>query len=95
MSDELGLDDALIIPGHVLLRRVEDEMILLNLDSDEYFAVDEIAARFLETLEPSGTVHAAANSLIAEYDVELDTVTSDLLGLSKELVAAGLLALAP
>jgi hypothetical protein len=81
----------LAIPSHVLLRRVEDEMILLNLDSDEYFALDEIASRFVEMLDPSGSIEVAASSIVEEYDVHLDAVTTDLTELSRQLVGAGLL----
>lgn len=84
----------LTIPQHVLLRRVEDEMILLNLDSDEYFALDEVAARFVEILDPSGSIETAAKTITEEYDVMLDVVTADLTDLTEQLVDVGLLVLA-
>lgn len=89
---EVEETDELTIPTHVLLRRVEDEMILLNLDTDEYFALDEVAARFVETLEPSGSIQSAAIAIVEEYDVELDAVTADLAELTTGLIGAGLLA---
>lgn len=78
------------IPAHVLYRPVEGQMVLLDLDREQYFGLDEIGADMVQRLT-EGSVDEAIAGLLATYDVGADQLREDLDALVAELVAAGLL----
>lgn len=83
-------DPAFLVPENVLHRVVDGQLVLLDLDSEQYFGLDEIGAamvRLITTL-PAGEAEAA---LLDEYDVEPDRLRADLEEMIASLVEAGLL----
>jgi Coenzyme PQQ synthesis protein D (PqqD) len=72
-------------------RQFDEELIILDLAKGEYFALDAVGARLWTGLEAGRTVEQIAQQVVAEYDVELDTVLADLVALGDELVAQGLI----
>ena len=69
----------------------EGEVVLLHMGSEVYFGLDPIGARMWEALADTGDIEAVAAQLASEYDVEEDTLLSDLRQLGTELTEAGLL----
>lgn len=65
-------------------------MVLLNLDTEQYFGLDEIGADMVR-LATTGSLEAAVSALDAEYDTTPDVLRSDLDALTRSLVEAGLL----
>ena len=80
-------------PPQVVVRALEDESVLLNLDSETYFGLDEVGTRMLEALQSSNSVDAAVTQLLSEYDVDEATLRSDLKALLDRLVENGLVEL--
>jgi hypothetical protein len=78
-------------PEHVLVRKAGDETVLLNLRSEHYYGLEGVGARFWELVEAKTTFGEAVDSLRAEYDVAVETLTADLRALSADLHANGLL----
>jgi hypothetical protein len=72
-------------------RLFDGELIVLDLAKGEYFALDQIGARFWTGLEEGRTVHQIAQEVVAEYDVSEVDALADLLTLGDELVARGLM----
>ena len=89
----LTLNDTLHIPDDVAFRKINDETILLNLETGIYFGLDAVGSRFLELLEQTGDLAAAHRAMLKEFDVTPGVLEADLLRLSKEMCAKGLLAL--
>jgi hypothetical protein len=88
------LSDARIsIPAHVLTRRLDDELVLLNLDNDFYFGLDEVGTRMWEVLALAPSIDVAIDQLVAEYDTEPQRVRNDVEKLVAELVDNGLVEL--
>jgi hypothetical protein len=79
------------IPDQVATRKIGDETILLNLETGTYFGLDPVGSRFLELLEQNGKLAAAYTAMLAEFDVSPKTLEADLLRLSEEMCAKGLL----
>jgi hypothetical protein len=75
----------------VIFHALQDELILLNLKSQEYFALNSIGADMWSRLLEHGNVETVARLLSAEYDVEEQTLRNDLENLIGRLVGAGLL----
>ncbi|MBC6417778.1 MAG: lasso peptide biosynthesis B2 protein [Prochloron sp. SP5CPC1] len=52
---------------------------MLDLESEEYFSLDEVGARMLEVLAESESIGAACATLLSEYEVEPEVLEQDLL----------------
>ena len=79
------------VPEHVLCRKLEDEMVLLNLDSGEYFGLNDTATRVWELLGEGCGREEIAGRLAAEYEVGAEAAAGHVASLCDELLAAGLL----
>lgn len=87
------LDQRASIPEDVMIRDVSGESVLLNLNTETYFGLDDVGTRMWQALNQSETVRQAHEILTTEYDVDPDTLQKDLLNLITELTEHGLLAL--
>ena len=80
------------VPEHVLVRELGGEAVLLNLDSETYFGLDEVGLRMWTLLTSAPSLGAAVNALDAEFDAPAEQLRRDLEALRDELLAHGLLA---
>jgi len=79
------------VPAHVMVREVQGESVLLNLNSERYFGLDEVGTRMWAALVASVSVQAAYEVLLGEYDVEAEQLRQNLQELIAKLVENGLL----
>ena len=86
----MTLNDSLRIPDQVATRKMGDETILLNLETGTYFGLDAVGSRFLELLERNGEIASAHRTMLGEFDVAPEVLEADLLRLSEEMRAKGL-----
>jgi predicted mannosyl-3-phosphoglycerate phosphatase (HAD superfamily) len=87
---ELHVDQAFAISEQVLARRTGDEMVLLNLDNEQYYGLDEVGARFWAQIESGASFDQAVDALLDEYDVDRETLVVDLTALVEDLRQNGL-----
>lgn len=80
----------LAVPADVMVRQVGDESVLLDLKSERYVGLDSVSTRVWQVLTGGGTVQAAYDALLAEYDVEPGRLRADLEDFVQELVEHGL-----
>ena len=66
------------IPDSVLSTELQNEGVLLNLETGEYFGLDEVGLDMWKVLGTSGTLDAACAALLAQYDVAEDVLAGDL-----------------
>jgi hypothetical protein len=86
----LTLDSILQIPDHVLFTKVDDDAVLLNTRTNQYFSLDEVGARFWNLLTEGKSLRAASEMLADEYEVEGAQLERDLLSLVERLMEHGL-----
>lgn len=89
----VSFESRVCTPPHVVSRRLDDELVLLNLDSESYFGLDDVGTRMWEALSSSDSVEAGFQQLLAEYDVDETTLRADVERLLEQLVDAGLVEL--
>jgi len=75
---------------NVLIRGLEGESVLLNLDTESYFGLDDVATRMWSVLTTTDTVQASYEVLAQEYDVSEEKLREDLGALIGELIEHGL-----
>ena len=83
------------VPAHVLVRLLDRESVLLNLDTERYFGLDETGTRMWQLLTTLPTIDAAYHELLAEFDVEPGLLRANLTELLERLVENGLLQVLP
>ena len=74
----------------VLISDLEGESVILNLKSERYYGLDNVGTRFLTLLSTSESIEQAFEALLAEYNVEADTLRLDLTNLLVDLREQGL-----
>jgi coenzyme PQQ synthesis protein D (PqqD) len=84
-----------VTPAHVLVRILDRESVLLNLETEQYFGLDETGTRMWQLMTASPSIEAAYQELLAEYDVESELLRSHLMELLTRLMESGLLEVAP
>jgi Coenzyme PQQ synthesis protein D (PqqD) len=91
----VSLADRVIVPQHVLVRFLDRESVLLNLETERYFGLDETGTRMWQVVTSSPSVDAAFRQLQDEYDAQPELLRSNLTELVGRLVENGLLSLHP
>ena len=87
----VSFSDRVVVPDGVLISQLQDESVILNLESERYYGLDDVGTRFLTVLTSSESIEAAHQQLTAEYDVDPQELRQDLLALVENLVDQGLL----
>ena len=91
----LSLESKVSVPKEVLFHEVADEdvdeMVLLDLVHGLYFSLDDVGARMFVLISEHGELKAVHQALLEEYAVDSQQLEQDLLELTGQLVANGLL----
>jgi hypothetical protein len=75
----------------VVFQALQDEIVILNMDNQEYYGLDSVGADAWRLLLEHKNVSEAAKRLHDMYDVDEETARNDLEDLVSELLRAGLL----
>lgn len=78
-------------PEHVVMRELDGESILLNLETEKYFGLDEVGTRMWIELLAQPSVEGACEVLEREFDVEPVVLRRDMESLIDQLLESGLL----
>jgi Coenzyme PQQ synthesis protein D (PqqD) len=91
----LTFKDRATAPKHVLVRLLDEESVLLNLETERYFGLDETGTRMWQLVTTSSNLDAAYQELLAEYNVQPELLREDLTELVGRLAEHGLLQILP
>ncbi|HKW65533.1 MAG TPA: PqqD family protein [Candidatus Acidoferrum sp.] len=91
----LTFRDRAAAPTHVLVRLLDRESVLLNLETEQYFGLDETGTRMWQLVTTSPNIDAAYQELLSEYEVHPETLRENLTELLDHLVEHGLLQVLP
>jgi hypothetical protein len=87
----ISFSDRVTVPDGVLISHLQEEAVILNLESERYFGLDDVGTRFLTVLTSSESIEAAYETLRQEYDVNPQALRDDLHELVEKLIDQGLL----
>lgn len=79
------------IPDKVLVRQLDDEIIILDLASESYFGLDEVGTAMWNEMTNADSIEHAYQLLLEQYDVEPETLRADMQGLLHQLLEKRLL----
>jgi len=91
----VAFTDRAVVPRHVLVRQLDGESVLLNLDTEKYFGLDTTGTRMWEVATSSANIEAAYLKLVDEFEVEPSVLREHLSELLGQLLENGLLQLLP
>jgi len=87
-------DRAEVLP-HVLVRFLDKESVLLNLETERYFGLDETGTRMWRVVTTAPNIDAAYQELQNEFDVDSELLRLHFTELLGRLVDNGLLQIQP
>lgn len=76
---------------NVVQQSINDDVILLDLDSGTYFTLAAIGAQIWQRLCAGANADEVVSALTAEYDVDATVVSADVDELIHQLSTAGLI----
>jgi hypothetical protein len=87
------LPTRITIPDRVLFQEVKGESVLLNLENDRYYGLDDVGTRMWQLLAEHGDTATVVQRLLNEYVGEVDqaTLERDLSELIERLAKTGLI----
>ena len=90
-SPSISFSDRVRVPDDVLISNLQEESVILNLNSERYFGLDNVGTRMLSALSTSNSIEAAYEQLLAEYDVDAQVLRQDMTLMIENLLQQGLL----
>ena len=89
----LDLNQTITLSPDVISQEVSGETVLLDLESEHYFGLDEVGTRIWQLARETDDLKAIYDTLLAEYDVAVNRLKQDLDVLLGEIAGLGLITL--
>jgi hypothetical protein len=86
----LTLTQSVAMRPDVLIQDLEGELVLLSLESEEYFGLDDVGSAMWTALRDCGSLQLAYEHLLAQYDVAPEKLQADFLALVEKWLHHGL-----
>ena len=91
----MNLKQIITLSPDVISQEVSGETVLLDLNSENYFGLDEVGTRIWQLIESSGNLQEIYDTLLIEYEVEPEQLLEDMEQLLTDIEKAGLVSLKP
>ena len=89
----ISLQQKFTISSEVLSQEVDGETVILDLESESYFGLDEVGTRIWQLLNEGSNLQTVFDILLGEYDVDEKQLEKDIQDHVALLVEAGLISL--
>ena len=93
MSQTLNLHQTISLSPDVISQEVSGETVLLDLESENYFGLDEVGTRIWQLIKETNDLNTIYNTLLGEYEVSGERLQQDLVTLLTEIEGLGLIVL--
>ena len=88
----MDLNKTIIFSDNVFAQEVDGEMVLLDMNSENYFGLDEVGTSIWQAIEAcEGGLQCVLERLLDEYDVEEEVLKKDLADFVGKLLESGLI----
>jgi hypothetical protein len=89
----LNLKQTIALAPDVISQEVSGETVLLDLESENYFGLDEVGTRIWQLIKETNDLSSIYNTLLDEYEVSGERLQQDLTVLLSEIEGLGLIVL--
>jgi len=79
------------VPSDILAQQINGQLVLLNLENEIYYGLDEVGARMWHFLIAEESIGDAISQMISEYEARPEEIESDMIRLVDKLREKGLL----
>jgi predicted transcriptional regulator len=86
----LDLSTTVTPSPEVLVQELDGEAVLLNLESERYFGLDDVGTRVWQHLLEHRRLERVCEEMQKEYDVDESRLREDVLQLVEALIEAGI-----
>ncbi|WP_254565614.1 PqqD family protein [Oscillatoria sp. HE19RPO] len=84
---QISLNQKISARPTVIAQDLAGESVLLDLQTEQYFGLDDVGTRIWQTLTAKDSIQSAIAALREEYDVEPEQLRQDVENLIQELLA--------
>jgi hypothetical protein len=89
----MNFNQTITVSPDVISQEVSGETVLLDLNSENYFGLDEVGTRIWQLVQETGSLQAVYDTMLAEYEVSEEQLLADLENLVSEVEKIGLVKL--
>lgn len=91
--NEISLPARVSISDSVLCQEIEGESVLLDMENEQYFGLDDVGTQIWQLLAVDGDVAKVLEQLKLVYEVDENTLRTDLAKLVAQLNEKGLISI--
>ena len=89
----MNLNQTIALSPDVVSQKVSEETVLLDLESENYFGLDEVGTRIWQLIKETNELQSIFDTLLEEYDISEARLQLDLTTLLTEIEGLGLVTL--
>ena len=87
----MDLNKKVTFSDTVFAQEVDGEMVLLDMNSENYFGLDEVGTAIWQAMQEKETLQEVLDVLLEQYEVESDVLEKDLTDFVGKLKESGLI----
>ncbi len=89
----MNLKQKITFSESVFAQEVDGEMVLLDMNSENYFGLDEVGTAIWQSMQEKETLQEVYDAMLEQYEVEPEILEKDLLDFTTKLEESGLISL--
>ena len=86
----MNLNKKITFADTVFAQEVDGEMVLLDMNSENYFGLDEVGTSIWQAMQEKENLKEVFEVLLEQYEVEEDVLKKDLVAFVEKLKESGL-----
>ncbi len=86
----MNLNQKVTFAETVFAQEVDGEMVLLDMESENYFGLDEVGTSIWQAMQEKETLQEVLALLLEQYEVEAEVLENDLSSFVAKLIESGL-----
>ena len=86
----MNLNQKVTFADTVFAQEVDGEMVLLDMNSENYFGLDEVGTAIWQAMQEKENLKEVFEILLEQYEVEEDVLKKDLITFVEKLEESGL-----
>ena len=87
----MDLNQRVTFPDTVFAQEVDGEMVLLDMESENYFGLDEVGTSMWQAIQNKENLQEVLDVLLEQYEVEEEVLKKDLVFFVEKLQKSGLI----
>lgn len=86
----MNLNQKIIFSETVATQEVDDEIIILDMNTENYFGLNKIGSAIWQVIKEKPVLNEVYETLLERYDVESEVLMADLENFVEKLLKSGL-----